>query len=32
MFISTSQMMLKKDIIHQIMKPIDHCLKEKIKN
>ena len=25
-------MMLKKDLIHQIMKSTDHCLKEKIKN
>ena len=24
-------MMLKKDLIHQIMKSIDHCLQEKIK-
>ena len=32
MFIKTLQMMLKKDLIHQIMKSIHHCLKEKIKS
>ena len=31
-FMKTLQMMmLKKDLIHQIMKSIDHCLQEKIK-
>ena len=28
----TLQMMLKKDLIHQIMKSIDHCLREKMKS
>ena len=31
MFIKTLKMMLKKDLMHQIMKSIDHCLQEKIK-
>ena len=31
MFIKTLQMMLKKDLIHKIMKSIDHFLKEKFK-
>ena len=30
-FTKTLIMMLKKDLIHQIMKLIDHCLQEKIK-
>ena len=30
-FIKTLQMMLKKDLIHEIMKLIDHCLQEKMK-
>ena len=25
------QMILKKDLIHRIMKSVDHCLREKIK-
>ena len=29
MFMKTLEMMLKKDLIHQIMKSKDHCLKEK---
>ena len=31
MFMKTLQIMLKKDLIHQIMKLIDRCLQEKIK-
>ena len=31
MFIKAFQMMLKNDLIHQIMKSIDHCLQQKIK-
>ena len=31
MFMKTLQMMLKKGLIYQIMKLIDHCLREKIK-
>ena len=30
-FMKTLQIMLKKDLIHQIMKLIDRCLQEKIK-
>ena len=30
-FMKTLQMMLKKDLKHQIMKFIDHCLQNKIK-
>ena len=30
MLIKILQMMLKKDLIHQIMKSIDHCWQEKI--
>ena len=29
MFMKTLQMMLKKDLIHEIMKLTDHCLQEK---
>ena len=29
-FIKISQMMLKKDLIHQIIKPTDHYLQERI--
>ena len=32
MFMKILQMLLKKDLIHQIMKLIDHCLQEKIKS
>ena len=31
MFIKAFQMMLENDLIHQIMKSIDHCLQQKIK-
>ena len=31
MFMKTFPMMLKKDLIHEIMKSIDHCLQERIK-
>ena len=32
MFMKTLRMMLKKDLIHQIMKSIDHYQKEKTKD
>ena len=31
MFMKTLQMMLKKDLIHQIIKSTDYCLQERIK-
>ena len=31
MFLKTFQMMLKKHLIHEIMKSIDNCLQKKIK-
>ena len=31
MFIKTSKMMLRKDLIHQIIRLIDHCKSDKIK-
>ena len=31
MFMKILQMMLKKDLIHQIIKSIDHCLQERLK-
>ena len=31
-FMKILQIMLKKDLIHQIMKVMDHCRKERIKN
>ena len=29
-FVKILQMMLKKDLIHQLMKSMDHCLQERI--
>ena len=31
MFMKTLQMILKNDLIHQIIKSTDHCLQERIK-